>query len=104
MLSFSGAGNVSGPIGILGYTVAAFKGGMMAFLTLLAILSVNLAVFNLLPIPPLDGIRIFVAFWQALAGRPPREKILLPIYQWGAMGLAVLFLLVTLKDLGNFLL
>ncbi len=104
MLSFSGAGNVSGPIGVLGYAVDAFKGGMMAFLTLLAILSVNLAVFNLLPIPPLDGIRIFVAFWQALSGKPPKEKILLPIYQWGAMGLAVLFLLVTLKDLGNFLL
>jgi len=104
MFFIPGTQNVSGPIGILSLASDSLKGGLMAFLSLLAVLSVNLAVFNLLPIPPLDGIRIFVAFWQFVVGAPPREKILLPIYQWGAMGLAILFLLVTLKDVGDFFL
>ena len=79
------------------------RGGLVSFLFFLSMLSINLGVFNLLPIPPLDGIRIVMAAWQAVTGRPPREKYLIPVFQWGSLGLVALFCLVTLKDLGGFL-
>lgn len=104
LFTFSGAGQVAGPIAILHQTFTAAVGGLPGFLTLLAILSVNLAVFNLLPIPPLDGLRIMIAGWELAFRRPLSEQLLMPIYQWGAIGLATVFLLVTLKDIGGFLL
>ena len=103
LLTFSGVKNVSGPLGILGMAGNAVLGGWVAFLSLMAVLSVNLAVFNLLPIPPLDGLRIIVSAWHWVTGKALSEKILLPIYQWGAMGLALLFLVITIKDIGGML-
>jgi len=103
LLSMQGAGQVGGPIAILEQVSQAAQSGWFGFLTLLAILSVNLAVFNLLPVPPLDGLKLLLAAWHAVVGRPLREQVLLPIYQWGTIGLALLFLLVTIKDIGSLL-
>lgn len=103
LLSMQGAGQVGGPIAILDQVSKAAQGGWFGFLTLLAILSVNLAVFNLLPIPPLDGLKLLLAAWHAVVGRPLREQVLMPVYQWGTIGLALLFLLVTMKDIGSLL-
>jgi|GEM_PF-1773793 len=102
--SFSTSGQISGPIAILDQVSRSAMGGWVAFLSLLAILSVNLAVFNLLPIPPLDGVRILFAFWNLIFGKPIREKLVVSFYQWGALGLALVFVLVTLKDLTAFFL
>ncbi|HEY9072186.1 MAG TPA: M50 family metallopeptidase [Candidatus Ozemobacteraceae bacterium] len=100
---FTGQGvtQVGGPIAILDQVSGAAQSGLFGFLTLLAILSVNLAVFNLLPVPPLDGIKLVLAAWHAATGRPLREQVLLPIYQWGSIGLAALFLIITLRDIGG---
>ncbi|MFZ2961100.1 MAG: M50 family metallopeptidase [Candidatus Ozemobacteraceae bacterium] len=100
LASFSGVGQVAGPLAILHHASETAHGGIVGFLALLAILSVNLAIFNLLPIPPLDGVRLLVCAWEIVFGHPPRESILLPMYQVGAMGLALLFLIVTIKDIG----
>lgn len=100
LLSRQGAGQIGGPIAILDQVSQAAQSGLFGFLTLLAILSVNLAVFNLLPVPPLDGLKLLLAAWHGVFGRPLREQILLPVYQWGTIGLALLFLLVTIKDIG----
>jgi regulator of sigma E protease len=101
MFSFAGASNVSGPVAIMGLASDAARGGLVAFFSFLAVLSINLGVFNLLPIPPLDGLRILISCWHFLFGKPPRENLLIPVYQWGALGLALLFLIVTIKDLGS---
>ena len=61
-------------------------------------------MFNLLPIPPLDGLRMLIAGGELVLRRPLSERVLMPVYQWGAIGLATIFVLVTLKDLGAFLL
>lgn len=103
LLSMRGAGQVGGPIAILDQVSQAAQSGWFGFLTLLAILSVNLAVFNLLPVPPLDGLKLLLAAWHAVVGRPLREQVLMPVYQWGTIGLALLFLLVTIKDIGSLL-
>lgn len=92
------AGSLAGPIAILEQTSQAAGGGWVAFLTILAILSLNLGVFNLLPFPPLDGARITLAMAQFFRGRLLSDALLLRTYQLGAAGLAILFLFVTIKD------
>ncbi len=98
----AGGGEVSGPLAIIDH-ISQAAGSWLSFLTLLAVLSINLGVFNLLPVPPLDGVRLVLAVVQACRRRPLEERILLPMYQWGTAGLALLFLLVTIKDLRGFL-
>jgi regulator of sigma E protease len=103
LFSRSGVQHVSGPLAILNMASDSARGGLVSFLFFLSMLSINLGVFNLLPFPPLDGIRILMAAWHALTGQPPREKVLIPVFQWGTLGLVALFFLVTLKDIGGLL-
>lgn len=68
-VSTSGDASVSGPIGIvriLGNTLAE---GFSLFLVLVAIISINLAVLNILPLPILDGGRILIVLFEAARGR-----------------------------------
>lgn len=67
--------NVNGPISI-GYIVYSAAGqGMGMLLYFLGILSVNLAVFNLLPIPVLDGGFLFFALIEKIRGKPLNDRI-----------------------------
>ena len=70
----------SGPIGIVKATSEAANQGVPAVLNIMAFLSWNLAVFNLLPIPGLDGGRLFFIFIEVLRrGRklaPEREALI----------------------------
>ncbi len=83
MLSFLGqlvtgkadAGEVSGPISIIVYMNEAAKTGLISMLYLTAIISLNLAILNLLPIPALDGGRLLFLFVELLRRKPmPAEK------------------------------
>ncbi len=56
--------NVTGPIGIAKLTSEAARHGVNAFLEFLAILSLNLAVINLIPFPALDGGRIIIVLYE----------------------------------------
>ncbi len=60
---------VSGPIGIYKVTTQAWHMGISVLLSVLAVLSVSLAVFNLLPLPLLDGGHVFLFSVEALLGR-----------------------------------
>lgn len=64
---------VAGPIGIVGMVGEAASFGLTALLTFTAIISLNLAVINLLPIPALDGGRLVFVAIEAIMGRkiPP---------------------------------
>jgi regulator of sigma E protease len=48
--------------------------GLAAFLSYLALVSINLGVFNLIPIPPLDGGHLMGYAWQGLRGREMSER------------------------------
>ncbi len=66
---------VSGPIGIISYYNQAAKLGFAHVLILTAILSLNLAIINLLPLPALDGGRLFFLLIEAIRRKPiPPEK------------------------------
>lgn len=62
--------SVTGPLGIFFITSSAAKMGFSAVLHVIGILSMSLAIFNVLPLPILDGGHIFLAGLEKLRGRP----------------------------------
>ena len=69
------AKNISGPIGIAHYATEAAQEGPSAFLMLMSVVSLNLAIINLLPIPVLDGGHILMAVIEKIRRRPLNIKL-----------------------------
>ncbi|MBQ0797597.1 sigma E protease regulator RseP [Zhongshania sp.] len=67
--------NLSGPITIAKVASSSAQYGFYAWLTFLALLSISLAVLNLLPIPVLDGGHIVYALVEWLTGKPVAEQV-----------------------------
>lgn len=94
---------VAGPVGIFGTLFpAASKAGLVHILLITAILSLTLAVMNILPIPALDGGRWFVTALYKLRGKPLTKEIEEKIHGTGFMVLMLLVILVTIADVGRF--
>ena len=93
------SGGAMGPIGIAQVTGEVLREPLFTQLTFVAVLSVNLAVLNILPFPPLDGGRIAVVAIEAIRRRrlsAAREAL---IYLTGFMVLMMLVILITIQDL-----
>jgi regulator of sigma E protease len=98
---------VTGPVGIVNYIGGSASEipsiGISPILFLTALLSLNLAIFNLLPIPGLDGGRLLFILIEVLRrGKrvsPEREGL---VHLIGLATLLFLVLLVTINDIGNF--
>jgi len=87
--------NLSGPITIAKVAGASAKAGITYYLGFLALLSVSLGVFNLLPIPVLDGGHLFYYLVEVVKGSPVAEKVQMVGYQMGlvlVLGVMVLAL------------
>lgn len=100
------SGGVAGPVGIAVMTgEVARTGGLLSYLNWTAIISVNLALINLLPIPALDGSRIVFALieWLRRGKKVPPEKEAL-VHAIGMMALLGLMLLITFSDIRNIIL
>jgi len=95
-------GGLAGPVGIARITGEVAKTGLINYLNLTALISVNLAVFNLLPIPALDGSRIVFALveWIRRGKRVPPEKEAM-VHAAGMIALLGLMVLVTFSDVRN---
>ncbi len=94
--------SVAGPVGIFGVIFpAAEKAGPTHVILLAAIISLTLAVMNILPIPALDGGRWFVtALFRALK-KPLNKDIEEKIHGAGFMALMFLVVLITIADIGK---
>jgi regulator of sigma E protease len=90
--------SLSGPLGIAKASVDAARSGFADLLFLIAILSINVAVFNLLPIPILDGGQVLINVAEAIKGRPFSLQTREAILRIGLVTIAVLFLLVMYND------
>ncbi|MBP6944980.1 site-2 protease family protein [Patescibacteria group bacterium] len=93
---------LSGPVGIAVMTGKVAKQGVWALAQFAAILSINLAVVNLLPIPALDGGRLVFVFIEVL--RRKRRSLVWEarLHQIGFLLLISLIILVTAKDLRTY--
>lgn len=91
--------SLSGPIGIARIVTNTSTYGVEALLTLVAILSINLAIFNALPIPALDGGRFVIVVGEALVRRKLPYKYLAGSNAVGIILLLILVIVVTIKDI-----
>jgi regulator of sigma E protease len=92
----------TGPVGIVGvYFVGAIKQGMVSYLTMIALLSISLAIFNLLPIPALDGGRILLLVIEKIKGSPLNQKFERNIIAISFILLVGLLIFVTISDIQN---
>ncbi len=92
---------VSGPVGIFteGRKAGFFSHGILELLNFMGLLSVNLAIMNVLPIPALDGGRAFFILLEKIVGKKYIHKIENYANYGGFALLIVLIVLVTAKDL-----
>lgn len=93
--------SVGGPIFIAQVAGEAARQGLNALLALAALISVNLAILNLLPIPALDGGHIIVFLYEAVTRRPVSEKIRERIQQVGVFCLLLLTVVVLYNDIAR---
>lgn len=93
---------VAGPVGIAVLTGEMARMGIAYLFNFAAILSINLAVINLLPFPALDGGRIFFLIIEKIKGSPISQKAEGIIHTAGFFVLISLMILVTVKDFVNF--
>ncbi len=99
---FSGAVSVKslgGPIAIARTSVAAAKTGLENLLALIAFLSINIAILNLLPIPLLDGGQIVLAVGEGIRGRAFSVRTREAIARVGIVAVGLLFVVVMWNDL-----
>ncbi len=89
----------SGPVGITQELGASFSQGLENFLFLFSFITINLGVFNLFPIPALDGGRLLFLLIEAIIGRPVNPKIEGYIHAAGMLLMLGLVLIITLKDI-----
>jgi len=103
---FNGGGDtvdqVSGPVGIAIMTGRVAEQGFSHLLQFMAILSVNLAVLNFLPIPALDGGRVMFLVVEALRRKPVNRKVEAIIHNIAFLILVALIILVTVHDIGRY--
>ena len=75
------------------------EAGMIPFFTFMALLSVNLAFLNILPIPGLDGGHIFIHLVESLIRRPLTLKTRIFIQQVGMAFLLMLMVTIIFQDI-----
>ncbi|NTW30240.1 MAG: RIP metalloprotease RseP [Candidatus Moranbacteria bacterium] len=98
-----GAGiDVTGPVGIVYATKQMSELGIAYLIQFAAILSINLAIFNILPLPALDGGRILFVIIEKFKGTPVREAIEQRFHQVGFFLLLLLMVVVTVRDFSQF--
>ena len=93
------ASELGGPIMIAQASVQAARGGAEQLLFLIALISTNLAVFNLLPIPVLDGGQIAINVLESLKGSAFSSRTRKYILRTGLAAVLLLFALVTYNDI-----
>lgn len=89
---------LAGPIGIAVMTEQSLALGAGYYLKLVALISINLAIVNLLPIPLLDGGMICLTLLEAIRRKPLEEKYLIIVQKIGVVFIAFIFIMVMYND------
>lgn len=93
--------HLKGPVGIAHIGTVVAKRGVIDLIFFMAIISVNLAVLNFLPLPIVDGgLFVFLA-WEGITGKPVSPNVQAATAMLGLLLIGALFLLVTFNDITN---
>ncbi|MGC9530518.1 MAG: RIP metalloprotease RseP [Candidatus Bipolaricaulaceae bacterium] len=90
---------VAGPVGIAGLLGQGLRAGGLATLLLIAFISMNLAAFNLIPFPALDGARMGFALYEIVTRRKVSPRVEAAVHALGFAVLLGLLVLITYRDL-----
>ena len=93
--------NFGGPIQIASVAGEATKVGFIALINLMAVLSVNLGIINILPFPGLDGGHALIAIIEGIIGRRIPFKTLMLIQQVGVLLLILFFFIIMKNDISR---
>lgn len=93
---------VAGPIGIAKYTSQAIKFGQLAVLQLMGLLSLNLAVINILPFPALDGGKLAIIIYEAVSHRKINPRLEARLNLIGISILLGLIFTITLYEIKKY--
>lgn len=94
--------DIAGPVGIAVITGQVVNLGFIYVLQFAALLSINLAIINILPFPALDGGRVLFLGIEKIIRRPVNQKVEAIIHNLGFIFLMILIVLVTFRDIGRF--
>lgn len=95
---------LNGPVGIYKNVDTVVKTGIINLIRWTAMLSVNLGIMNLLPIPALDGGRILFVIYEAIFRKPANKKAETAIIAAGAIFVLIIMVLVTWNDIQRYFL
>ena len=99
LLTGTGLKDVSGPVGIYQATSQVAQKGIYSLILWLGLLSLNIGIFNLIPIPILDGGRIVIVVIEKLVGRKLSEKVQTAIMLVGIVLILGLMVFATANDI-----
>lgn len=92
--------NLGGPVAIASITKEATDaGGMIGFWNITALLSITLAIMNILPIPVLDGGHLMFLIYEGITRKEPSPKVRMALQQIGFLLIIALFIFVTFNDI-----
>lgn len=97
----SEARSVTGPVGIVPVVGDALSVGFSFLVIIMALISINLAIINLLPFPALDGGRLLFILIEAIKGSPINHKTASWVNASGFFILILLMILITVRDISN---
>jgi regulator of sigma E protease len=98
LMGHSVGADVAGPVGIAALTKQVTSLGLVYVLQFAAILSINLGIINILPIPALDGGRILFILIEKIKGSPVTQKTEQLFHTIGFILLILLMVLITFRD------
>lgn len=94
-----GISAVSGPVGVTAAIGSAAKQSLENLLPIMALITINLGIFNLLPIPALDGGRLMFILFEMIFKKPVPQKYEAVVHTVGFAVLIGFMLLITAKDI-----
>ncbi len=92
------ASNLQGPLGIAQMSGKLADSGLLDFIALIAVISTAIGLLNLFPIPVLDGGHLMIFAYEAVAGRPPNDKVLQVAMSTGLAMVLLLMVFATYND------
>ncbi len=94
-----GISAISGPVGVTVAIADVAKANLMNLLPIMALITVNLGIFNLLPIPALDGGRLLFILFEMISGKTVPQKWEAAVHTAGFALLIIFMLVIAAKDI-----